>query len=207
MNYPPPHHQESNFQNAIHLVKQAPLATLISSHDDQIHCTHSPLIYHTNNNLGFLIGHIDRANPQCSHFDTPKKVTAIFHGPDVYISPSVYETTQLPTWNYFKVHLEGKLTLVEDREKVKKSLVDMTQFLEGKEPKYKLDPTNPRMERALDFIVGFRIDITGWEGKFKISQDKRLQDQNLAKKALLIESEKRKKLIETLYAHHQTKPF
>ena len=39
----------------------------------------------------------------------------------------------------------------------------MTAFLEGDKPNYILEPDNPRMETALDYIVGFRIEITSWE--------------------------------------------
>ena len=39
------------------------------------------------------------------------------------------------------------------------------------------------MAAALDYIVGF-IEIDSWEGKYKISQDKRKDDQLRAKKAM-----------------------
>ena len=205
MAYPPPHHQEEQFENALFLVQQAPLATLISTKDNEVLCTHTPLVHQANNEFGVLVGHLDKFNPQCQHFATAREVTCIFHGPDVYISPSVYSTTQLPTWNYFKVHVKGILTLVNDREAIKQSLIDMTAFLEGNNPKYTLEADNPRMDRALDYIVGFRIEVSHWEGKYKISQDKRKTDQLLAKEALLDQGEAYTSLIEQLYSHHQTK--
>ena len=155
--------------------------------------------------MGKLIGHLDKFNPQLEHFRSSDKVEIIFNGPQVYISPAVYGTTQLPTWNYFKAHLTGRLRLENDQEKVKQSLINMTTFLEGENPAYTLDADNPRMAAALDYIVGFHIEIVSWEGKYKISQDKRKDDQNRAKKAMLDAEQKTEKAIELLYTLHQTK--
>ena len=81
----------------------------------------------------------------------------------------------------------------------------MTAFLEGENPAYTLNADNPRMAAALDYIVGFHIEIVSWEGKYKISQDKRKDDQNRAKQAMLDADQKTQKAIELLYSLHQTK--
>ena len=82
----------------------------------------------------------------------------------------------------------------------------MTAFLEGNNPNYVLEADNPRMANALDYIVGFRIVIDAWEGKYKISQDKRKEDRELAKKAMIIDAQKTEKAIDLLYSAHVTKP-
>ena len=56
---------------------------------------------------GVFVGHLDRFNPQWKTFQDQQPVTLIFHGPETYISPSVYHSTQLPTWNYFKARRPG----------------------------------------------------------------------------------------------------
>ena len=205
MHYPPSHHQESNFENIVALIQTYPLATIVSAKNEAILSSHTPLVYQKNKGLGKLIGHLDKFNPQLEHFRSSDKVEIIFNGPQVYISPAVYGTTQLPTWNYFKAHLTGRLRLENDQEKVKQSLINMTAFLEGENPAYTLDADNPRMAAALDYIVGFHIEIVSWEGKYKISQDKRKDDQNRAKKAMLDAEQKTEKAIELLYTLHQTK--
>jgi transcriptional regulator len=205
MHYPPVHHQEENFNNIVQLMQMYPLAIINSCMNNEIESTHTPLVYQPNEKLGVLIGHIDKYNPQLEHFKNNTAVQIIFNGPQVYISPSVYSTTQLPTWNYFKAHLKGTLILENDREKVKQSLINMTAFLEGDQHKYKLDPDNPRMEAALDYIVGFRIEITSWEGKYKISQDKKKEDRERAKVALQTARTNTKKEVALLYSMHRTK--
>ena len=205
MHYPPPHHQESNYENIISLMQTYPLATIITTKNDTILSTHTPLVYQANEGFGRLIGHLDKHNPQIEHFRSSEKVELIFNGPQVYISPSVYGTTQLPTWNYFKAHVKGRISIESDQEKVKQSLINMTSFLEGENPAYTLDADNPRMAAALDHILGFHIEIEHWEGKYKISQDKRKDDQLRAKKAMLKAGPKTEKAIDLLYSLHQTK--
>ena len=205
MHYPPPHHQESNFENIIALMQTYPLATIVTAKNEDILSSHTPLIYQANNELGRLIGHLDKYNPQLDHFRSNETVELIFNGPQVYISPSVYGTTQLPTWNYFKAHLKGRIKIEDDQEKVKQSLINMTAFLEGENPAYTLESNNPRMAAALDYIVGFHIEIDSWEGKYKISQDKRKDDQLRAKKAMQEAEKMTEKAIELLYSLHKTK--
>lgn len=205
MQYPPAHHQEGNYKNIVQLMQMYPLATIHSCLNNEIESTHTPLVYQANEKLGILIGHIDKYNPQVNHFKEDIEVQIIFNGPQVYISPSVYSSTQLPTWNYFKAHLKGKLILENDREKVRQSLINMTAFLEGDQPNYILESDNPRMEAALDYIVGFRIEITSWEGKYKISQDKKKEDQKRAMVAMQAARENTKKEVDLLYSAHQTK--
>lgn len=67
----------------------------------------------------------------------------------------------------------------------------MTEFLESPEQKYILDADNKRMEAALDYINMFEITITDWEGKFKLSQDKKTMDQNNARNELIRANQER----------------
>ena len=206
MNYPPKHHQEDRFENALELIKMHPLATVITSSSNKVLSTHIPLVYSEKGTLGTLVGHLDKFNPQINHFeDKDHDLEIIFHGPEVYISPSKYSTTQLPTWNYFKVHLRGKIILKKGPQDVKESLITMTAFLEGEKPNYVLDENNPRMHAALDYIVGFHIKISSWEGKYKISQDKNKEDRKRAKQALIEGQSDVINHIERLYENHQTK--
>ena len=183
MKYPPPHHQDHDKEHMIEVVKQYPLATVISVLDGSPLVTHMPLIYREAD--GKLIGHIDIYNPQTPLMKDNNDITVIFSGPQCYISPTVYTTTQLPTWNYIKVHLKGKVIAIESKEALKQSLITMTEFLEQPEHQYILEPDNPRMEAALDYIKMFEITIHEWEGKFKLSQDKKTADTSNARDELI----------------------
>jgi len=171
----------------IEVIKTYPLATVISVKDNNPFITHLPLVYRKD---GKLIGHIDKFNPQAELFRANNDVTIIFSGPQCYISPSVYTTTQLPTWNYIKVHLKGTVKAIESKDALKESLIKMTKFLEQPEHNYILEPDNTKMERALDYIKMFEITITHWEGKFKLSQDKKPRDIANAKAELINTNQK-----------------
>ncbi len=167
----------------IEVIKIYPLATLISVKNGEPLITHLPLIYREDD--GKLIGHIDINNPQAELLKNDTQITIIFSGPQCYISPSIYTTTQLPTWNYIKVHLKGTVKAIESSEALKESLIVMTSFLEQPNHKYVLEPDNPRMVGALAYIKMFEISITNWEGKFKLSQDKKPQDIENARVELI----------------------
>lgn len=156
MKYPPKHHQDSDLNHIIEVIKTYPLATIISVKDNVPHITHLPLVYEK----GKLIGHIDIYNPQTELLKNNNHITVLFYGSQCYISPSIYTTTQLPTYNYIRVHLKGKVNAIEDKEALKQSLISMTEFLEAPNPKYTLEPDNPRLEANLSYIKMFEINIT-----------------------------------------------
>ena len=181
--YPPKKHQDSDKKHLIEVIKTYPLATVISVKDNTPLITHLPLIYRASD--GKLVGHIDIYNPQTELLKDLNEVTLIFSGPQCYISPSIYTTTQLPTWNYIKVHLTGTVQRIENKAELKQSLIDMTSFLEAPDHKYVLEADNPRLDKNLDYIKLFEITIKTWEGKFKLSQDKKPKDTENARLELL----------------------
>lgn len=186
--YPPPYHQSEDLKKMIAVVKQYPFAMLVSAEGSAPFVTHIPIIY--NETSGKLVAHIDRQNPQVKTLVDGAKVTVVFKGPDCYISPSVYGTAQLPTWNYVIVHITGTIQLINNPEAAKETMVAMTDFLEAPEHKFKLAIDDPRMDRLINYIQAFEIECTNWEGKFKLSQDKNSEDFELAKKELIKQSAK-----------------
>lgn len=181
--YPPPHHQSQDKKKMIALIRHYPFAMLVSVLDGKPLITHIPIIY--NEESGKLVAHIDKYNPQVKSLINGAEVTVVFRGPDTYISPGVYTTKQLPTWNYIIVHIKGIITLINDPDEAKNTMIAMTAFLEGDAPRFVLEKENTRMRRSVNYIQAFDITITNWEGKFKLSQDKNEQDQLNAKQELI----------------------
>ena len=194
--YPPKHHQDSDKDHLIEVIKTYPLATIISVDNNEPLITHLPLVYEH----GKLIGHIDIYNPQAKFLKDKQPITVLFYGPQCYISPSIYTTTQLPTWNYIRVHLKGNVTAIESKEALKQSLIKMTEFLEAPDHNYVLEPNNPRLDRNLNYIEMFEIEITDWEGKFKLSQDKNPKDIRAARAELIRSNEESiKQFLDTVF--------
>ena len=186
--YPPPHHQVKDIDKMIAVIKNYPLGMLVSAKDGVPFVTHIPIIY--NDELGKLVAHMDKFNPQLETLIDGVEVTAVFKGPDTYISPGIYTTKQLPTWNYIIVHVTGTITLINDPEAAKDTMIAMAEFLERPDHKFILEKDNPRMKRSINYIQAFDITITKWDGKFKLSQDKIEQDQENAKQELIKKSSK-----------------
>ncbi|MGY8933263.1 MAG: FMN-binding negative transcriptional regulator [Flavobacteriales bacterium] len=186
--YPPKHHQSTDIQKMIKVIKAYPFGMLVSVLNGLPLITHIPIIY--NETSGKLVAHIDKYNPQVTTLTNNSKVTVVFRGPDTYISPSVYTTKQLPTWNYIIVHIKGNITLINNPDEAKKTMIEMTHFLEGVDQKFVLDKDNRGMRNSINYIQAFEIDVYDWEGKFKLSQDKKQQDQENAKQELIKKSSK-----------------
>jgi transcriptional regulator len=196
MNYPPKHHQDNDKAHLYEVIKTYPLATLISIENNKPLITHLPLILEGEK----LIGHIDINNPQAQLLKDSNDVTILFSGPECYISPSLFSTTQLPTWNYIKLHLKVHVKAIESKAALKQSLITMTEFLETPDHKYVLEPDNPRLDRNLNYIEMFEIEITSWEGKFKLSQDKKPKDTESARTELIRANQKSiKQFLDTLF--------
>lgn len=181
LKYPPKHHQDNDRNHIIEVIKTYPLATIISVKNNEPLITHLPLIFKDDK----LVGHIDIYNPQTQLLKDNNNITILFYGLQCYISPSIYTTTQLPTWNYIRVHLKGKVNAIESTEALKASLISMTEFLEAPYHKYTLEANNPRLDANLNYIKLFEITIDTWEGKFKLSQDKHPKDIENARAELV----------------------
>jgi transcriptional regulator len=134
--------------------------------------SHLPLLLDAEaGSRGQLLGHMARANPQWRRVEG--EVMAIFAGPHAYVSPSWYEEPgTVPTWNYAAVHAYGTFHLVEDREGVLDILRRSVGTYEGRRPDpWVFDESAGHVENLLKAIVGFRIEITRLEGKWKLSQN------------------------------------
>ncbi|MBQ4821478.1 FMN-binding negative transcriptional regulator [Aquimarina sp. MMG016] len=184
--YPPKHHQDYNIENIKEVALTYPFATIISAKDDTPFITHAPLIFHGDK----LVGHIDANNPHVDLLNNNYPITCVFQGPQTYISPSIYTTKQLPTWNYIFSHAKGVVQEIKDPDTIKGSMVTMTEYLEGTSQAFTLDINDKRMDRLVPYIHCFEIEVQQWEGKFKLSQDKIPADIKNAKRELIQNNQK-----------------
>jgi L-ornithine N5-monooxygenase len=188
--YPPARHIEHSPAKLFAVIERFPFATLISARgvDDPL-VTHLPLILdRTRGHQGILFGHVDRSNPQAEVLDG-RRVTAIFHGPNSYISPHVYSTNQLPTWNSINVHVSGRVRVLSERAAIIAGLCKIAACSEDGPAPFRLFPDDPRIDKLIDHIVAFELEIEKIVGRFKLSQDRNDRDRQLAGQALARRSE------------------
>jgi transcriptional regulator len=171
--YPLPPYQATD-PDALRLVVEAfPLATVISQTPAGPAISQVPLILDPARAArGVLVGHMDRNNPHTALMDGGARVTALFRGPDSYMTPRIYPTPQYPGWNYVSVRVDGTSTVIQSREQVKDSLARMTELLEWDSEPYVLDRDSDRVDFLARAVVGFEIEIESMQGIFKLAQDK-----------------------------------
>jgi transcriptional regulator len=178
--YIPASFRESESEVLRSFVSRHSFATLISQHDGEPFASHLPLLLDDSPSPhGTLLGHMARANPQWKTANG-QQVLAIFHGPHAYVSPSWYrEQNVVPTWNYAVVHAYGRLSLIDDRERLHDVIRRTVHVYESPRPApWSAGSPEPDFtNRLLDSIVGFEIAIDRIEGKWKLSQNHSLERQ------------------------------
>jgi len=180
MIYLPDHFHETSI-GALHaLIESNSFATLISPDGDDPLITHLPLLLDRERGAhGTLVGHFARANPHWQRLQERPAVLAIFHGPHGYVSPAWYGVhPSVPTWNYAVVHAAGRARLLHDPA----ALESITRRLVHTFESPRATPWQPDLpagfqQQMLRAIVGVEIDIERLSGKFKLSQNRTVDDR------------------------------
>jgi transcriptional regulator len=144
-----------------------------------------PVIWeHAEGEHGRLLGHLALANPQWQSMTPGTVALAIVHGPQAYVSPSWYPSTDrhgrmVPTWNYVSVHFTGPLTVHRDPEWLRDVVTRLTRRHEEFRPRpwAVTDAPAEFIDGQLRAIVGVELAIATVEAKHKLSQNRRPEDQ------------------------------
>ena len=180
----PGHFAEHDIARLHALVRTHNFATLVSAHQGEIQVSHLPFLLDAEGKL--LRAHMARANPQWRTFSPERQVVVIFHGPHHYVSPAWYAShPSVPTWNYVVVHVQGRPRLIEDRDRLAALLRELVTRHEAASSRpWKMDLPPDYQDKMLSAIVGFEIEITRLDGKFKLSQNRPESDHPLVIEAL-----------------------
>jgi len=169
----PPAFEVDDPDTLFNFMRQHSFAMLASVLDDAPFVTHLPLLVDREAPpQGRLVGHFARANPQWRQCEG--EVLAVFAGPHAYISPTwMQERNTVPTWNYTAVHAYGTMRLVEDAEALDGIVRRFVDHYEKSQPiPWSMDVVDESLiEKLLLAIVGFEIQITRLEGKWKLNQN------------------------------------
>ena len=183
--YVPQHFDEQRVEVMQELMRERPLATVVTMSSLGLNANHIPLHFSTEPApFGTLRGHVARANPMWRDLQTGFEALVIFHGPDAYISPSWYATKQesgkvVPTWNYAVVHAYGTLQVIDDASWVRSQLEALTAHNERRftEPWAVSDAPRDFTEKLIAAVIGIEIVISRLSGKWKVSQNQPPQNQ------------------------------
>ena len=187
--YQPPHFARNapeQRKDALAVMRTHPFATLVSVVDGAPMMSHAPLEVEPksdgkgeeNGDALTLLGHFAAPNPHAKVFVDGAAVTAIFHGPDAYVSPSWYRQREaVPTWNYVVVHARGRVRRIDDsdgKERVLKALIDRHDL--AYHAQWDALPLEFR-EKMKRGIVAFEIAVDALAAKFKLSQNRSAEDR------------------------------
>ena len=113
-----------------------------------------------------------RANPHWRDLDG-RPVLAVFSGPHAYVSPSWYEADDVvPTWNYVAVHATGTFRLADDPDATANILAaTVATYERGMPEPWKLDTAGDYFRTRARAVVGFRVEVSRLEGKWKLNQN------------------------------------
>jgi transcriptional regulator len=171
--YLPRRFENTDVEKSLEVIRAAPLATLISQNAQlEPFISHIPLVAVQEGETIVLYGHLAKANPHAQLLQD-KKIYAIFHGPEAYITPRWYTEHDVPTWNYAVVHIQGQVQELPDRAGVLQCLEKLTAHVDP-EWRFELPEDLQAPER---FIVGFRITVESMKSKFKMGQNRSAADQ------------------------------
>ena len=167
--------QTQNPHLLLEFIETIGFGTLISTNNENIETSYLPFVLDRDRRK--LVAHMARANPHWKMLEK-QKVLVSFKGPDRYISPSIYaQPLNVPTWNYAVLEVRGRADVYDDAHHVESILKNSVTHFEsrnGSSWKYEL-PKN-FTESLINAVVGIEIDLEVIEGKFKLSQNRELQD-------------------------------
>lgn len=157
------------------LAADFPFATLITPQPDGAPwISHLPLLADPEH-ADCLLGHIACANGHAAALAGSRSV-ALFQGEHGYISPRWYvRPGMVPTWNYRVAHAEGEVEILS-AEALVATLGQLAAAFEGEAGWSLAQLPAPALAAMSRAIIGFRLRVTCWRVKEKLSQNRAPQD-------------------------------
>jgi transcriptional regulator len=160
------------------LVREFPWVTLVSATAaGDLVASHYPVILDPTaaDDEIVLLSHVGRPDEQLHELGA-HELLVIVQGPHGYISPGWYDARPaVPTWNFVTAHLHGTPELLTNDENLR-VLADLVDFFENRLPEpRRMNGTLENAayaERIVAGTVGFRLRVTRFTAKNKMSQNK-----------------------------------
>ena len=180
--YLPEHFAEKRPEVLHDLIRQQPLATLITLDNGMPVADEIPFLLDIER--GVLRGHVARNNPLWQKHPANTPVLAVFRGPQAYVSPGWYPSKtehgkHVPTWNYIVVQASGPLNVIDNPDTLRALLHDLTTQHESALPKpWSMDEAPADyLAQMMQGIVGIEIPLSSLIGKWKTSQNRTADDR------------------------------
>ncbi|GAB3632733.1 FMN-binding negative transcriptional regulator [Microbacterium shaanxiense] len=158
------------------LIRENPWASIVSFVPGRgLIASHYPILLDDEADGIVLLSHVGRPDERL-HELGGHEAMVIIYGPQGYVSPSWYDASPaVPTWNFVVAHLYGTPEVLSDEENLR-VLERLVEHFEDPLPEpYLMNRTLENADYAARIVhgtVGFRMRVTRFEAKDKMSQDK-----------------------------------
>lgn len=167
-----PHYVTSDPDEVRKLIRENPWATIVANTAKGMVASHYPVMLEEGRDEISIVSHVGKPDDRSLELGSAE-VLVIIQGAHGYISPGWYgDVPAVPTWDHSTVHLYGVPEILSDDENWR-VLDELVEHFEGKMPHPKLLKDNEEYGRSIfDGTVGFRIVVSRFEARLKLSQDK-----------------------------------
>jgi transcriptional regulator len=192
-----PHYLLTDPDEVRRLIRENPWATFVSATSNGLVASHYPVLLDESGEGIVIVSHFGRPD-ETLHELGDHEVLVIIQGPHDYVSPSWYAPGELvPTWNHVTAHLYGVPEILSDEENYA-MLSQLTDHFERRHPHGRsLAEDEPGTRRAAKGTVGLRMEVTRFDARAKLSQNKapevvdRIADELTARNPALAEEMRR----------------
>ena len=160
------------------LIQEHPWVALISHTDaGELVASHYPVILDpaAADDEIVLLSHVGRPDEQLHELGA-HELLMIVQGPHGYISPGWYDARPaVPTWNFITAHLHGTPEILSDAENLRVLAALVDHFEDRMPDPRRMNGTPENADYAARIVagtVGFRLRVTSFTAKNKMSQNK-----------------------------------
>ncbi|OJX70145.1 MAG: transcriptional regulator [Micrococcales bacterium 73-13] len=154
------------------LIRGNPWATIVSPTSAGLIASHYPVLLEEEAEGISLVSHVGRPDDELHELGA-HEVLVIVQGPHAYVSPSVYGNGEnIATWDHLTAHLHGVPEILDEEEnyRVLERLTD--HFEHGRVGARSLANDEAGSRRVAKGTTGFRLRVTRFEARAKLSQNK-----------------------------------
>ena len=154
------------------MIRENSWATIVSNTSAGLVASHYPVILEEDADGISIVSHVGRPDEEL-HELGQHEILVVIQGPHGYISPSWYAPTDfVPTWNHVTAHLYGIPEMLGDEENFR-VLGELVDYFEDDMPHPVHLSVDENAARAIARgTVGFRLRVTRFEARLKLSQNK-----------------------------------
>jgi transcriptional regulator len=135
--------------------------------------TQVPFLFEKRGDQLFLQGHFMKKQDHTNAFYQNPQVLVVFSGDHTYVSASWYEDKKTAsTWNYQAVQAAGRIRF-QDADFLRQLLTKLTEtFEQPGSPSLVQDMEPAYVEKMMQAIVGFEVEVLSVRHVFKLSQNR-----------------------------------